>query len=128
MPEIKVIFDAAEDFGFEVHVVGNAGAVFGAAGFGIVGAEDDRTHAGVAERGHAHGTGFQGDGEGAVLEVAAGLHGLLEGEHFGVMEGVLAGFHLVVGTGDDLAAAVDEDRADGDLSLPYGKLSLCQCQ
>lgn len=53
-----LFFYSAEDFGFVVHVLGDLGAVGGAAGFGVIRAENDGADAGVAEGGGAHGAGF----------------------------------------------------------------------
>jgi hypothetical protein len=75
----------------------------------------------------AHGAGFLGDVEVAVVEapVFDDGFGLGEGEHFGVGGGVLESFDLVEGAGNDLAIA-DDDGADGDFFGSVGAPSLAE--
>lgn len=75
----------------------------------------------------AHGAGFLGDVEVAFGEAPVFDHGfgLGEGEHFGVGGGVVEGFDLVEGAGDDLGIA-DDDGADGHFFSGVGAAGLTE--
>ena len=92
--------------------------MFGAAGFGIVGAENDAGETGMGDGAGAHGAGFERDVERAVFEVffAALREGALEGDELGMLGGIAAGFDFVMGGGDELAACIDDHGADGDFA------------
>ena len=93
------------------------------AGFGVGGAVDQAGDAGVDNGAGAHGAGFEGDGEGGVLEtpVAQLAGGLADGEDFGVGGGVFVEDSAVVGGGDDsVGGGVVDDGADGDFIMGEG--------
>jgi len=99
----------------------------GGSTLGVGTTEDDAADAAVDDGSGAHGAGFFGDVEIAVVEapVTEGSLRLGEGEHFCVSGGVFEGFHLIPGAGDDFAV-VDNDGADGDFVLSGGAPGLAE--
>ena len=85
------------------------------AGFGVGGPVDEAGYAGVEDGSGAHGTGFQGDVEGAAAllgedaVVGERLAGGAEGYDLGVGGGVGVAEDAVVAAADDFAGGGDDD-------------------
>ncbi len=121
-----IFLDTTHHHRLEVHVLRDTCAVFGSAGFGIVGTKHHRADTRVAEGRHTHGTGLQRYGERAVFEIAAAFQGFGEHEHLGVGQRVLRGFHLIVRRSERIALRIEQDGGDGNLSDAYRQLSGCE--
>jgi hypothetical protein len=94
-------------------------------GFGVGSGVDQAADAGVEDGSGAHGAGFEGDVEGAVVEavVFKSEAGLAEGYDFGVGGGVAVAEDAVLASADDLVL-VDYDCAYRDLAVGFGGLGL----
>lgn len=104
----------------------DAGAVVDAAAFGVVGGEDQLSDPGEGDGLGAHRAGFEGDVEVAADEPWGPQRGGggADGQKFGVGGGVVVGFHLVAGAGEDLPSWADDDGADRNLAAGGGGLGL----
>lgn len=111
--------DAAVDFDGMVEFLVAEDVVDTADGacFFFPGSHDEGGNSGKEDSASAHEAGFEGDGEGAVVESpgAEVLGGLADGDDFGVGGGVSIGFAAVVADADDGAGGVGDDGADGDV-------------
>ena len=98
-------------------VVDNLNRGADGAGFGVVGAVDQASDAGVDHGSGAHGAGLDGDEELAVAQamVAEGGAGLAQGDDFGVGGGVAVADGAVAGAGENLTF-VYEHSADRDFA------------
>src|SRR6266850_6884941 len=86
-------------------------------GLRVVAAVDELGDAGVNDGASAHGTGLEGDDQGAVEEtpVIQCLSGFAHGEDFGVGGGVMVGFALVEAAADySIRGEMHDDAADGN--------------
>lgn len=86
------------------------------AGLGVGGGVDEAAEACVDDGACAHGAGFEGDDECAVVEspVGDGFGGIADGEEFGVAEGIAERFAGVVGFGEEFAGVgFVDDGGDG---------------
>ena len=106
----------------------DARAVLYAAAFGVVGGENQFPDARKADGLGAHGAGFEGDVEIASHKPggADGGGGGANGQNFGVGGGVVVGFHLVAGAGENFSGWADDDGADRDLATGGGGLGFLQ--
>jgi len=93
------------------------------AGFRVGGGVDEAIYAGGVGGAGAHGARFQGGVEGATAQTPAArsLGGLADSEELGVGGGVVGGFALVGGDGQDLFSPGDHG-AHGDLAPCGGAL------
>jgi putative glutamine amidotransferase len=91
-----------------VHEAGHARAVHGATALWVVGAKHHAGYTGVGQGCHAHRAGFERDGQRAACEkfIANLGQGLVQTQHFSVLQGVLLRLHQVMGTSENLAAGV----------------------
>lgn len=92
------------------------GSIEGIAALGIGGAIDDSVYLGPAEGSSAHHARFDGDIEGAALEIFSTekVGGRGDGLHLGMGGDIVEGFGEVGGAGDD-AVATHDDSSDGYL-------------
>lgn len=92
------------------------GSIEGIAALGIGGTIDDSVYLGPAEGSGAHHAGFDGDIEGAALEIFSTekVGGRGDGLHLGMGGDIVEGFGEVGGAGDD-AVATHDDGSDGYL-------------
>lgn len=86
-------------------------------GFGVGGGVDQAGDAGVEDGSGAHGAGFEGDVEDAVVEAVVGevSTGFAESDDFGVGGGIRVTEDSVLTAADDLIL-VDDDGSYGDLA------------
>ena len=92
-------------------------------GLGIIGPVDDAAEAGVHNQSCAHRAGFEGDGEGAVVEapVVDCFAGVDDRGELGVAGGVFVALAGVGAGGEDFAGVgFVDDCADGDFALLGG--------
>lgn len=91
------------------------------AAFDIGTAKDDPPDPAMHQRTGAHRTGFLGDIEITITQapVAHRTLRLGQGDHLGMRGGILQGFDLIPGAGDDFPL-VDNDRADRHFVLRRG--------
>ena len=98
------------------------------AGFLIPCAKHEVSHAGLDDGAGAHRAGFKRDVEGAVLEppCAASGCGLAQGDDFRMARWVGVTFASVAAGTDDVARAIDDDRAHRNVAI--GQRFTCQAQ
>ena len=91
--------------------------------FGVVGAINDAGNAGLDDGAGAHGARFEGDVEGGAVEAVIfdGLRHFADDDDFRVGGGVVVPDGAVAGA-DQNGAAMNHDRADGDLASFGGGL------
>ena len=109
------------DFVIQLGMVHDGEDAAAGSGLGVGGGVDEATDAGVEDGSGAHGTGFEGDVEGAVVEavVAEVKASLAEGYDLGMGGGVVVAEDPVLAAGDDLVV-VDDDCTHGNFAFHLG--------